>query len=248
MFTRGITAVDGPRGQRVEPMSIRLVSFDVWGTLVTRPAQLPELLVNYLSGLSGRDRTEVRALIRQAGQEFDDTAIRTGEDRSSRAKLNSLKAMVGLSELPIEALEREIWSHLELAPPVLIEPESCIDVWNRLRERNIGITIASNSGFIDAQMMRHVLHQLGLLSDDERITCVFSDELGIAKPNPDFFAKVVGAHSPSEALHIGDNLAADVVGARNHGMRALWYRFAAAKLDPGSAISSISQLFEHLNS
>jgi HAD superfamily hydrolase (TIGR01509 family) len=44
------------------------------------------------------------------------------------------------------------------------------------------------------------------------------------KPAPEFFAAVVDAAgvNPGEIIHIGDNFAHDVVGARTAGMRAIW--------------------------
>ncbi len=54
---------------------------------------------------------------------------------------------------------------------------------------------------------------------------VFSDEIGIRKPNPRIFetALLVLDLTPSVTVHIGDDVAADVVGAKAAGMSAIWF-------------------------
>ena len=57
-------------------------------------------------------------------------------------------------------------------------------------------------------------------------TFVFSDETGVAKPDPVAFERAlagVGADAAG-AVHIGDIERTDIQGARAHGMRAVLYR------------------------
>ena len=54
-----------------------------------------------------------------------------------------------------------------------------------------------------------------------------SDDLGAAKPDPDFFAAVqrlVGASTPGQVLYVGDRVDNDVVPAALYGMRTCWLR------------------------
>ena len=54
-----------------------------------------------------------------------------------------------------------------------------------------------------------------------------SDELGVAKPAPEFYARVLqltGATDPSAIAYVGDRVDNDVVPAIAAGMRAIWLR------------------------
>jgi putative hydrolase of the HAD superfamily len=58
---------------------------------------------------------------------------------------------------------------------------------------------------------------------------VFSDDVGVRKPDPAIFMHACGALGvePAAVLFVGDNLVTDVQGAANVGMQtaqALWFR------------------------
>jgi len=63
----------------------------------------------------------------------------------------------------------------------------------------------------------------------------FSHDVGRRKPRPEIFeAALAGLGvAPEEALHVGDNLAADVVGAASLGLRTVWVTRCVA--DPAAA-------------
>jgi putative hydrolase of the HAD superfamily len=55
-------------------------------------------------------------------------------------------------------------------------------------------------------------------------TIVDSGKVGIEKPDPRIFAHTLAAvGAPGPAIHIGDSWAADIVGARGVGWRAIWF-------------------------
>ncbi len=62
-----------------------------------------------------------------------------------------------------------------------------------------------------------------------------SHDVGLRKPRPEIFeAALAGLGvAPAEALHVGDNLAADVVGAAALGIRTVWVTRCVA--DPAAA-------------
>lgn len=62
-----------------------------------------------------------------------------------------------------------------------------------------------------------------------------SHDLGLRKPRPEIFAAALAALgvAPHEALHVGDNLAADVLGAAALGIRTVWITRRVG--DPGGA-------------
>lgn len=225
---------------------IQLVSFDVWGTLVAAPPRLPKLLANYLATQTEKDLSDIRNFIRTMGSDFDRSAVRSGRDIPSSEKLFRLARAVGISKPRVDELQHEVMRHLEVAPPYLIEPAACLELWALLRNRRIEIAFASNSGFVGGEMMRVVLTSLGLLDDETR--CVFSDELGFAKPNAEFFRQVAGTHDPTTVLHIGDDPDADVAGAAGAGMPVLHYvrgqKTTAARVEQIGSIASLCELID----
>jgi FMN phosphatase YigB (HAD superfamily) len=219
---------------------IRLVSFDIWGTLVAAPPNLHELLARHLAEQTGGDPSNIAHRIRTMGREFDRTAIRSGRDIPSLEKLLQLARAVGVSDPLADVLHHEVKRHLESAPPYLIEPAACRDLWLWLQSRGIEIAFASNSGFISGELMRGVLASLGLLHPTTR--CVFSDELGVAKPSAEFFRQVAGEHDPATVLHVGDSADSDIAGATDAGMSALHYLRTGTPVDHVTQIGSISLL------
>lgn len=55
---------------------------------------------------------------------------------------------------------------------------------------------------------------------------VVSDEVGIAKPHPGFFAetfRILGDPPADSALMVGDSLTSDMAGGSNFGLKCCWY-------------------------
>jgi HAD superfamily hydrolase (TIGR01549 family) len=68
------------------------------------------------------------------------------------------------------------------------------------------------------------LRTIGLLDYFESRHIAVSADLGIRKPNPTIFLHVLNAFGvpPQEAAMVGDSLRADIVGARNLNIFAIW--------------------------
>jgi putative hydrolase of the HAD superfamily len=88
---------------------------------------------------------------------------------------------------------------------------------------------------------------------------VVSSEFGVRKPNPRIFRAVLDewGMGPDEAVMVGDMLGADVLGAKNAGVRSVWATMQAgrganeAHLDtivPDAKIASLSELLPLLES
>lgn len=87
-----------------------------------------------------------------------------------------------------------------------------------LRERGYRVAILANQ---PAQRTAE-LAALGVVAE----VMAMSDELGVAKPSPDFFTRAVellGAR-PSDVAYVGDRPDNDVAPALAAGMRAVWLR------------------------
>lgn len=82
--------------------------------------------------------------------------------------------------------------------------------------------IALVSNFDDGPTARRLLERFGLTSAFRSI--LVSAEVGVIKPSAEIFLAAcegLGA-APSDTLHVGDSVSADIRGATAVGMRALW--------------------------
>lgn len=103
------------------------------------------------------------------------------------------------------------------------------DVIDRLRAAGLKVGLISNT-FIPPYAIDHHLARLGLLDlFDERL---YSAEIGLKKPSLSLFRRAVAALRvpPAAAWHVGDDLLADVLGARRAGLTAV------LRLPPGRRV------------
>jgi putative hydrolase of the HAD superfamily len=93
---------------------------------------------------------------------------------------------------------------------------SCLDA---LRARSLRLGVITNN---DGPHQRRKLAMVGLLNAFDAVA--ISGEVGAGKPDPAIFAHACGALgvAPQAALHIGDRLDADALGALGAGLRGVW--------------------------
>jgi putative hydrolase of the HAD superfamily len=96
-----------------------------------------------------------------------------------------------------------------------------------LRTRGIKTGVVANSWPDPARLLRQDVEAYGLA--DLLDVIVFSDEVGVQKPEPAIFLHALGqlAVDPTAAMFVGDRLTTDVQGAAAVGMttvQALWFR------------------------
>ena len=128
------------------------------------------------------------------------------------------------------ALEEAYATPALISPPA-IRPGSEQALW-ALRDRGIRIGLISNTGRTPGRVLRVILQRAGLLEHFEALT--FSDEAGIRKPDPRVFRwtlNKLGSH-PERAAHVGDDLEADVGGARAAGLRGIHVANVRAAPEP----------------
>lgn len=112
-----------------------------------------------------------------------------------------------------------------------------VELARELGQAGAKIAVLSNS---EGKLVE-LLTEIGIAAPFPVI--VDSGRLGIEKPDPRIFAHTLaqlGSAGPPEVvpIHIGDSWAADIVGARGAGWRAIWYgRSATPVADPEVAIA-----------
>jgi putative hydrolase of the HAD superfamily len=108
--------------------------------------------------------------------------------------------------------------------------------------RNLGLRLAAITNAAGAHQ-REKLDALGLESAFDAV--VISGEVGVAKPHRAIFSRAcraLGVH-PGQAVHVGDRLDIDAVGARDAGLHGVWLdRSGCGMLPQGAGISVIGQL------
>lgn len=117
--------------------------------------------------------------------------------------------------------------------------------WLKSRKKLIGLIC--NTGLTPGIGLRRLLEKEKVAQYFDLM--LFSEEIGIRKPDPRIFHLVAEKLdiSPSEAVHIGDNLKSDIWGAQKAGFRAIHLsseegRDKLAESDPSSLLSLSKRL------
>jgi len=109
-------------------------------------------------------------------------------------------------------------------PPMLIHP-GVPEMLQNFENSGFTINLLSNTGFIKGKTLNKILNRLNILQYFS--FQVYSDEIGVSKPNKKAFAFVyeevckIRDCKKENVLHIGDNEIADVAGARQFGFKSL---------------------------
>jgi len=110
-----------------------------------------------------------------------------------------------------------------------------------LRERSLRLGVITNN---DGPHQRRKLAAVGLADSFDAVA--ISGEVGAAKPDPVIFTYACAALgvAPNEAVHIGDRLNADALGATAAGLRGVWLdrRSAAGDERRVPVVSSLAEL------
>jgi putative hydrolase of the HAD superfamily len=109
-----------------------------------------------------------------------------------------------------------------LEVPPYLNPDTR-KVLSTLKKRGKLIGLICNTGLTPGSALRDFLAGEGVAKYFDLM--IFSDEVGVRKPDPRMFhlvAKRSGV-KPCEVVHIGDNLRIDVWGAKNAGSRAIHF-------------------------
>ncbi|HEX5069021.1 MAG TPA: HAD family hydrolase [Vicinamibacterales bacterium] len=101
-----------------------------------------------------------------------------------------------------------------------------------LRERGIAVGIVTNN---IADEQRQKMRRCGMESLVGAL--ITSEEIGVQKPEPAIFQAALDAmdRPASECVMVGDAWATDIVGARNAGLRPIWFNWRGLE-SPDSAV------------
>lgn len=148
---------------------------------------------------------------------YDDLVAR-GAGHPWKALMQTL--LVGAGVPDPEPLVEWLWTEQPRANLWRKPIPAMLDLARELAARGTRVGVLSNSEGALAELF----HEIAIA--DAFATIVDSGKVGIEKPDPRIFAHtlaVLGAPADARAIHIGDSWAADVVGARGAGWRAIWF-------------------------
>ncbi len=203
------------------------VTFDFWGTLYQN-AYAREERLSLLSGVlerHGQPRSvdELEGAYNRARSVWDQ--VWRGEQRSISIGrwLDELLAYLD-ADLPDETQRRlgraiqRAYLSTELPRPVAGVRQVLPELAERYR-----LGVISDTGLTPGRVLRQVMSRDSLLSYFDALT--FSDELGMAKPQPEAFLRTLDTLDvdPEAAAHIGDLPETDLLGARGVGMKAVLF-------------------------
>ncbi|HSI21250.1 MAG TPA: HAD family hydrolase [Verrucomicrobiae bacterium] len=205
--------------------NIQLASFDVWKTLIkSNPEFKPrrEALFMEAFGIAPDQAQEFSIVARNIDVACDEETDRTGIQFGPADRLRKIAEAMGcsVSEEAIEDAAQAAQTLFVELLPLWNEPE-LLNSLLRIKEKGIRLAIVSNTGFLDGVNMRLAFETMGLMPHIS--TAIFSNEVGVAKPDPAIFRALVdqsGVH-PANILHIGDNPLADYGGATRAGLQAV---------------------------
>lgn len=222
-------------------MSVRAITVDFWGTLLFDPP-------------SSDNRYKARRL-----RDFENILAGAGVRASSSALDRAYEASaVYLSriwakhrDVPVADHVRAILGGVDSGLPARLPPDvlaALVDAYSRpallvppavddgalkalsvLREEGYTLAVVSNTMRTPGATLRKILEGFGLLRCFAHT--VFSDEVGVRKPDPAIFLGALQAvgGDPSTAIHVGDDGMLDVGGARAAGMRVIQVTSASLK-------------------
>ena len=152
---------------------------------------------------------------------------------------------MGASEKQISELSPVLMKYMdENYHPVDIVPSDLADTLSILKERGYMLGVLSNRDVAFSDY----LDKLGL--GEYFSLSIPAGDVGVFKPNPKVFEYLLekAGVSADEAMYVGDNYYADVVGSRNAGMSPVLLDIHGLFDDPGCpVIQSHSQILELLN-
>jgi len=101
--------------------------------------------------------------------------------------------------------------------------DGVVETLRTLKADGLRLAIISNTGRTWGHFLRRVQDGMGLSDLFDHRT--FSDEARVRKPSRVIFDQTLHALrlQPEEVVHVGDDVDADVAGAKASGMRAVWY-------------------------
>lgn len=195
----------------------QVISLDFWGTVVVFNPEYAKARTAFLAELFELPSDEAHARYQYIKRKCDYDAEHFGTAVSPLVAVKRLlegqkTTRVTNAVEVLDAINQMVRDH-----PPLIGDGILGSILELTHYKGFIVGLSSNTNFIRGQMVQD------LLGFDVAFS-VNSDEIGVSKPDPDFYRMVRKAGENcggSGFLHIGDNSVCDVRGAQRAGMQAM---------------------------
>ncbi len=211
-------------------------SFDLWLTLIrSNPLFKQERTKFFHQNFNHQHKTieEIALIFRQVDLMCNAINEKTGKnidaDKMYLMVISRINEdMLLLPDINLDLLEKEMETLLFKHLPLVYCSQTINVLAQICKTGESSTSILSNTGFIRGKTLRKVLKQLNL--DRYFDFQLYTDEVGMSKPNPEFFKLMlnqIAAIKKTEnicldkIIHIGDNQNADIKGADAVGIQSL---------------------------
>lgn len=211
---------------------LEAVTFDWWHTVAETPwpdydDRMREIRVTAIREHLDRHGAAVEdGALYRAYDDLAELLQRTWAREADLSAAEQVGAFLGSAGLrdsrPVrEGIERAMGEAMFQHMPVL-RPH-IVDALRRLRQDGYRIGLVSNTGRTWGRFLRQVHERLGIARYFE--VRVFSDEVGVRKPGRAIFERALDELRlpPAAVVHVGDDVTADIAGARRAGLKSVWY-------------------------
>lgn len=206
----------------------KLVSFDIWGTLIkANPLFVEARTLLFMKSLKHDDNISMKVAKDSIDIGADKYSESTGIDMDFYTRMELLIKEIGkkpedFSKNFLDEIRNELSELLTANLPHYIE-DNILDTFKQLKDRGIKIALVSNTGFLHGDTVRKALEKMGIMEFVDYY--VFSNEVGISKPHPHIFRNLVtqSGINYNEIIHIGDSIKADYQGAWKSGIHSILF-------------------------
>jgi putative hydrolase of the HAD superfamily len=217
----------------------RAVTFDCWNTLLREEDWREAHRRRTDALLHAARETGARVEAEQATAAFDrawqrhidlwEQGVASGARDVAGWAMEALGALTHGATFELLVAHFEHASHSSRVVPV----DGAVETVERLAAAGVPCALVCDTGLTPGRVVREHLERLGMIPGLR--AQLFSDEVGVPKPNPKIFhaALVALGVAPGGAFHVGDLRRTDVAGARGLGMTSV--RLTAAH-DDGSPL------------
>lgn len=214
-----------------EHTEIKMVSFDIFNTILLRYAEQPEDVYT------------------EAGKRLQLPLGITAEDykyirvQTQRTVQSAKKKRTGSAEVSLEDITAELpkWIDAKKAAEAEMDAEKELDFGNPemlsfmiwLEKKGYEIIYASDM-YLSAERIHVILREAGIPLHKTFVSCEFD----VDKKSGQLFEKVIRSLDKrgTQIVHIGDNLDADILGAEKCGIKAFLYKAPYADASSGLAM------------
>ena len=200
-------------------MRVKLVSFDVWNTLLDIEAMLSALSES-LSKVTGIEEEETAGGVALARERIKRMRSK-GVGNPERALEESQELLAEVLGIDVEPVKRAAARAVLRVGDEIVLP-GAKEALEGVKRRGLKVTVTGNVMFWPGSYTRLLLERFGLMDYIDRT--FFADEVKAFKPMKEMFEKPLRVFNvrPEEAIHIGDTKAEDFEGALRAGMWAVW--------------------------